>query len=180
MSKYVEKNLIRDEQIVLKVKKNPLYIFKNIFFAIVFIVLGIVLGSNDEVGEAGTAIMLVLIAVGVIILLVGILKLTSVNLAITNKRIIGKVGILKVHSLDQPIDKIDSVTIKATLFGRIFKYYTLQVMTPGQSAVSFIAVSNATQFKNTVTEAIERHADEARKAQAAEIAMAMNMANRPH
>ena len=178
MSKYVEKNLIRDEKIELKAKVNPLYIIKNIIFAIIFIVVGIVVSGIEGIADAGTPILIVCLAIGIIILLVGILRLTSIALSVTNKRVIGKVGVLNVHSLDIHIDKVDSVNIKSTLFGRIFRYYTLVIKSAGEAAVSFPAISNATQFKNTVTEAIEKHADEARKAQAAEIAMAMNRGNK--
>lgn len=40
--------------------------------------------------------------------------------------------------------------------------------------VTFKYISNAPQLKNSITEAIEQHTAEARKAQAAEIAIAMN------
>lgn len=210
MSRYAEKNLIKDEHIVLKAKINPLYIFKYLFWAAVLIVLGIFLptiveaiidaingesaaadtlsgatsalasASGEVAGSSMSAIVfyvgIALIVIGVIVLLCGIIFLLSMSLAVTNKRIIGKVGVLKVHSLDLPIEKVDSVEIKATLLGRIFRWYYVLVKSPGQSLFRFPAVSNATQFKNTVTATIEKHAEEARKAQAAEIAAAMRAA----
>ena len=42
--------------------------------------------------------------------------------------------------------------------------------------VAYQGIVNANQLKNAITDAIEKNAEEARKAQAAEIAMAMSKA----
>ena len=101
----------------------------------------------------------------------------TTHLAITNKRIVGKVGILRVDTIDFPIEKVDNVTYNAGIFGNLFKYYTLQITGTSGDKKELKMVANAQAFKNAVSEAIERHAEEARKAQAAEIAAAMG--NKP-
>lgn len=113
-----------------------------------------------------------------------LLKWLSINLALTNKRVVGKVGILRINALDFHLDKIDHVQIKGTILGNLFHYYSLRIVSVGgagfdnnrrrkKDADQFVGISNAQEFKDMATRAIELHAEEARRAQAAEIARAM-------
>ncbi len=137
--------------------------------------------------NSGTYVNIVLwvlvILIGVVPFVRRLLLWLSINLALTNKRIVGKVGILRVNSLDFHLDKIDHVQIKASIFGNLFHYYTLRVVSVGGAGFdngrtktdkdTFVGISNAQEFKDMATRAIEVHAEEARRAQAEEIARAM-------
>lgn len=177
MSKYSEKNLRNGEVIIKKAKVNPLCAIKEIVIFIVLLVIGIV--ANIYVPIAGIWILLAMIFIGVIALIAKIIYLCSLDLAVTNKRIIGKVGVIQKESLDYPINKVDNVTIQNSFWGAIFRFSTVCVLGGGGTDVKiyFKGISNAIEFKNSVTDGIEQYADEARKAQAAEIAAAMS--NRP-
>ena len=194
MSKYIENNLGRDETIVLKAKKSLLYLLMPTIWLVIVLVVAILATSfliGFETDSEGAIIMAsMLYAIWVLALLIGIIpflkrlfKYLSINLALTNKRLVGKVGLLKIRTLDVPIDKLDSVAVSAGIFGNLFHYYSLTVVSVGGSSTGtgarakgdkmFVGISNAQQFKNAVTEAIEQHAAEARKQQAEEIARAM-------
>ena len=122
---------------------------------------------------------------GSISLIKRLINFFTMSLAITNKRVVGKIGLLRIYALDIHIDKIDHVEISASFLGRLLRYYTLRVFSVGGTGMDskritrddngkFVGITNATEFKNVVNRAIELHADEARKAQAAEIAAAMS------
>lgn len=169
MSKYIEKNLGRDEEVVLEIKKSILYLIFPFIILVLSIVAGVIFFS------------FYMIIIGAIIFLYFLLKFLTINLAVTNKRVIGKVGIISINALDMHIEKIDHVQVQAGLLGRLFKYYSLKVISVGGAGYNskgagkstFVGIKNAHEFKNIVTEAIEKHAEEARKAQAEEIARAM-------
>lgn len=108
----------------------------------------------------------------------------SLELALTNKRVIGKIGLLSKNSLDFHLDKIDHVQIKSSFLGNLLKYYSLSIASVGGAGYDtaknrernkelFVGIKNAQDFKEMATSAIELHAEEARKAQAEEIARAM-------
>lgn len=121
----------------------------------------------------------VLILIGIIPFIIRLVRFLSADLAVTNRRVIGKIGVVSIKSLDYHIDKVDSIKISTTFWGRIFRYYTVEVTGSGEgNNIKFEGISNANQFKNAVNEAIERHAAEARRQQAEQIAMAMSM-NKP-
>ncbi len=179
---YVERNLRKDEQIVLRAKINWLALIvpfiATIFWEVVCIFVRKALddalfGSGDE--DTVKAIVTAVFQLAAFApLLVRILVLLTTKLVITNKRVVGKVGILKVDTIDFPIEKVDNVTYNANIAGNIFKYYTVVVTGTSGDKKTVKMVANALNFKNAVNEAIERHAEEARKAQASEIAAAMN------
>lgn len=182
---YAEKNLNRNEQIVFEAKKSFWAVVPSLIWCIVLLA-GVIVGTIflgktdvdvDTVINSITIVLWVLWALcGVLPIIVKIINLACCCLCITNKRVIGKIGVLRIHTLDYPIDKVDNVSLKAGAFGNMFHYHTVTVLGGGggDAEIKFIGISNATQFKNSITEAVERHAEEARKAQAEEIARAMS------
>ncbi len=183
MSTFAENNLRKGEEILLKGKVNPLCAFSQILWCLVVlaaaIAVSIIMGGNENLKDMSLVITLIVwiafIVIGVLPLLYRIIYLCSMSLAVTNKRVIGKVGIIKKNTLDYPIEKVDNISTENSFWGAILKYHTVTVLGGGGSdaKIKFQGISNAVQFKNTVTDAIEQHAEEARKAQAAEIAAAM-------
>ncbi|MDE5721973.1 MAG: PH domain-containing protein [Clostridia bacterium] len=183
---YAEKNLNRNEQIVFQAKKSFLAVVPSLIWCIVLLA-GVIVGTvylgkidGDSAKQAVSIVTIVLWVIwalcGVLPVIFKIINLACSCLCITNKRVIGKIGVLRIHTLDYPIDKVDNVSLKAGALGNLFHYHTVSVLGGGggDAEIKFIGISNATQFKNSITEAVERHADEARKAQAEEIARAMS------
>lgn len=72
--------------------------------------------------------------------------LTS-ELAITNKRVVGKVGLIRTHSITSPLNKIQNVTVASGLFGKIFGYGGLKIETAGSSPVVFYGIKKPEEFK---------------------------------
>lgn len=190
MANYVDNNLRKDEHVVVRAKISWLtLVMPVIWFVLVWVVYVMLvnkLGGVDKSGsangeqmksEAKTILLVVALLFSFIPLIKQLLINVTTHLAITNKRIVGKVGVLKVDAIDFPINKIDNVSYQGSFFGNIFKYYTVKVQSTSAKPREIKAIANAAEFKNAVTDAIDTYAEEARKAQAAEIAAAMG--NKP-
>lgn len=152
--------------------------------SIALVVIGVVLkvamdGMGQASGQIGLYAMIVFIAAAAIKFIIAALYIAMTALAVANKRVVGKSGVLKVDSLDLHIDKVDNVSITTPFIGRILKYSVMEIKSTGSASGWKIKyISNGPQLKNAITEAIEQHAADARRAQAAEIAMAMNKGTR--
>ncbi len=86
-------------------------------------------------------------------------------------RIVAKKGALSLKVIEIPIDKICAVTISASFFGKIFGSYSLKFTAQGDAKIrNFPAMKNGPQLKNILFDAINKHTDEAREAQAQAIA----------
>ena len=199
MSNYIKENLGSNEKVIMEAKVNKLCIIPNIIGISIYVILFFWLNSsflklNDYMVSIGDeaapdfvflmvrCFLLAILLPLVISNIVTILSRLNATLAVTNKRVLGKRGLLSIKAIDYPIDKIDNVSLSTGFFGRIFKYYNLSVKTAGDGmpnavnavgGIMFSGIENAVEFKNHITIAIEEHAEEARKLQAKEIAKAM-------
>jgi uncharacterized membrane protein YdbT with pleckstrin-like domain len=185
---YVEKNLRKGEQEVVRAKISIWWLMPKIVQLAVCVVIAALISfllvpKIGVEGDAGETIALVLnllgwagvvVLFGVLPLIMRFVVIKTTYLTVTNKRVVGKQGILKVQTLDIPVDKVDNVSFRAGMWGNIFHYYTLAIKSVGSEGWEFRALSNAQKFKDSVNDAIEKHAEEARKAQAEQIALAMN------
>ncbi len=177
MSKYAENNLNRGEHIVLKAKVNWLAILPVSLWCLIMLVGVIYIFATAEgnMKEVAPYLFIGWAVIGLLPLIVKILNLLSISIAITDKRVIGKCGVLRIETLDYPIGKVDNVSLKAGPIANLLHYHTLTVLGGGggDAKIVFHCIGNGTQFKNTVIQAIEKNQEEARKAQAEEIARAM-------
>ena len=180
---YIESNLRKEEQIVVRAKISWWTLVGPAIFSILGLALAIYLSSlaseaNSATSGSGLGNILVYFGWGLfVVFTIPLIKQALINatthLAVTNKRVVGKVGVLKIDTIDYPIDKVDNVSFNAGFFGNIFKYATVQIGSVSGEKKKIGAIGNAQEFKNNVTDAIEAHAAEARAAQAREIAAAM-------
>ena len=202
MTRYIEANLAPNEELIMEAKKNFLCILPKILamaIGVLIAVLPFILNSSfpslsESFGmsseEFSSSILLPVsipfIVIGLVIIIKNIAKILSIintNLAVTNKRVLGKIGVLSIKALDYPIEKIDNISLSAGMWGRIFRYYTLSVKNTGSEltkakkgasgGINFHGIKNAIEFKNNVTVAIEQHSEDGRKLLAEEIANAI-------
>ena len=148
---YVEKNLGANEQLVKKADKNGLFLIGVWLKGILFCWL---------------------LLIPLIKAIITTIKFTKVELAITNKRVIGKIGVLNTSSLDSPLNKIQNVAEKQKFWGKIFNYSTITITTAAGS-YTYDCIKNGAQFKNAIMAQIEQYEEDRIKQQASEMAAAM-------
>lgn len=184
---YVEKSLRRDEQVVTKAKISFWWLFPSILRAAVLIALGVVLksvlgkgdsainkvGGTYNLSNLGTYLMFALCGVAALIIIWKIIIILTTHLVITNKRVLGKQGVISIKTMDVPIEKVDNISYEGGVLGNIFHYYKTSIKSTS-SEFDFKGISNAQEFKNRLMDAIDNRASDLRKAQAAELAAAMN------
>lgn len=145
MANYVEKNLRANEQLRAKAEISWVAIVPSAVWAgLVF--LGSLFG--------GLPSALIGFLTAAIIMGIAALSIYGTELGVTDKKIIGKVGVLRVNSLDSYLEKIDNFAISESLIGRLLGYATIQISTTSMR-MRFHYVKNAMQFKNVVLDAIE-------------------------
>lgn len=181
--RYVENNLNKNEHVVFETKISWLTLIPSaIWFALMLVVfikfadIAKSLGrEGDDAKQAVAILEIVVLVLGILPLLFHIIRNKSTDLAVTNKRVIGKTGVLKISTIDFHIDKVDNESYRAGFFGNILHYYTVEVKGgANQKRSPYIPdISNAADFKNKVNEAVELHAEEGRREQAALIGEAM-------
>ena len=97
------------------------------------------------------------------------------DLAITNKKVVGRVRLswFKTTALDAPLNKVQNVSVEQGFFGKIFNYGTITVLTAAGS-VMFMGIKSPDAFKGMLMSQIDEYEEERVKQQAAEMANAMS------
>lgn len=152
MKKYVESNLSRNESVVKKADFNCLYLLKTwlrgiLFFWILFI--------------------------PTIRAIIDTVYFLFYELAVTDKRIIGKEGIISTYVLDAPLNKIQNVSVVQPFLGKIFNYGTVRIYTAAKE-FSYPGIKNPDNFKGIIMTQINQTEEDKIKQQASETANAIN------
>ena len=124
--------------------------------------------ASDEFGITSVVFSLLSIALFVVSILyavIPILKLACIELVVTDKKIIGKTGVIYSNAMDVYLEKIDNFVIDETLLGRLFKYSTITVGTASQT-LKFPYMQNAVAFKNKVMDCYDARKTSLMKEQA--------------
>lgn len=151
MGKYVENNLGKNETIVKKADRNALFLLATWLKGI---------------------LLCWLLLIPTIKAIIATVQFNHVELAITNKRVVGKYGVVNTKALDAPLSKIQNVSVTQTFGGKIFNYSTVKINTAAGEYV-FGAIKNADAFKGMLMAQIDQFEEDRLAQQANQMAQAM-------
>ena len=106
------------------------------------------------------------------------ISIFNIELAVTDRRVIGKSGIINTSAMDAPLDKIQNCSVSSGLWGKIFGYGTIEIHTAADLYL-FTMVKNPDAFKKALMAQIEQAQEDKMKQQAEEMAKAMSSAIQP-
>lgn len=136
MGHYVEANLLNGESIVSIAKVHwAIYIAPIIVSAFGLLLLG------------STPVIFIL---GLIWLAFRLLGAWTTELALTNKRVIAKTGIIRRYFLDVSLSKVEGVNFQQGIVGRLLGYGSLAIRGTGAGAVPIPYISHPEVFKREV------------------------------
>lgn len=122
---YVESNLISGEQVVHRGKLHWSIYLPGI-------------------------LLLPLYGLGLLFLLVSLLEQATTEMAVTNRRVIMKRGIISRRTLEMNLSKIENIAVDQGLFGRLFNFGTVTVVGTGGTREPFKTVAVPLAFRKAV------------------------------
>jgi len=143
---YVEKNLLSNEQVTYWAKLHWIIFTTPVLVLVVAIVLAI-LGAHWMVCAFVAGI-------GVVLFLPPWMRSASSEFAVTNKRVLIKVGFISRHSLELLLKQVEGIGVDQTLLGRIFGYGTITVIGTGGTKETYAMIANPLEFRRQVQGAI--------------------------
>ena len=150
MGKYVEKNLGKEEEIVGVAHVHKICLLPHILLCFIYVGFFTIWGA--------------------------IIRICTTDLAFTNKRLLGKIGLINTKVLDTPLNKINNVSIEQGLGGKIFGYGTI-VVSSSSAQYNFKGIKNPEVFRSRLMEQIDKFDEDRIKKQAQEMAKAMKETN---
>jgi len=146
---YLEKNLLPGETVAYRAHLHPIIYLQSAFFGLVglsFVVFGL---ANPEVSflwMLGAVFLLYAAGVGA----VRAIQSASSEFAITNKRVVIKVGFIKRKTLEMVLTKVETIRVDQSILGRMFGYGTIVVTGTGGTNEPFTAIANPLEFRRQV------------------------------
>jgi uncharacterized membrane protein YdbT with pleckstrin-like domain len=145
---YVSRNLLPGEIIVFRTKRHWIMYLLSAFI----LLLGILYLLFGE-GSFGLILILLLAApCG----LLAYMDIKTSEFVVTNKRVIAKVGVIRRHSLELLISKIEGLSVQQGILGRIFDYGTIVASGTGSTKNPFSFITQPLQLRRCVYEQIEK------------------------
>jgi uncharacterized membrane protein YdbT with pleckstrin-like domain len=89
------------------------------------------------------------------VLLIPYIQRATTDLGVTNKRVIAKSGLISRRTVEQRIQKIESIRINQGILGRMLDYGTIMVHGTGGATTPIRNVANPFAFKLAVESVID-------------------------
>lgn len=99
------------------------------------------------------------------------IKVNTTKLYYTNKRVVGKSGLLSKQILDTPLNKVNTILVKKSILG-----YGTIIISSSSGKHKFNYIANAEQLKNGIMEEMDKYNQTLIQEQAEAMAKAMKEA----
>jgi len=134
MASYVESALTKGEQVVYQGKVS-------IWSLVPLIPLGLV--------------FLMFWGLGLLFWIAAAIKYFTTELAITNKRVIAKFGLISRSTIEINLQKIESIQVNQSIIGRIFNFGSIVVSGAGNPQAPIPGISSPLQFRRSFVDTQE-------------------------
>ena len=143
---YIDSNLLAGEHVVYRTRLHWFLFVAPLLFAIlVMLPLAWFLYQSTWSGYAWAPLVL-----GVLALLPAFIRRQSSDFAVTNKRVMMKVGVLSTRSVELLLNKIEAIAVNQTFMGRIFGYGDIVVTGSGGTKEAFSHIQAPLEFRRAV------------------------------
>ncbi|PCJ99859.1 MAG: hypothetical protein COA45_03320 [Zetaproteobacteria bacterium] len=162
--KEIEKVLVKGEEVLLRAELHGALYWKSVAVLIFALMVSLVIPTLGVLFGI----------VGGLMLVIAILTQHFLLLAVTNKRVLARYGLLQMDVVDIRLSKIESIDLERMLPGHIFGYANVVVMGTGQRLIRVPYIGNAEGFRRFYNEMVladegnEEAEEEIRKVKAQE------------
>jgi uncharacterized membrane protein YdbT with pleckstrin-like domain len=153
--KYVERVLQPGEEVRYTSRLHWLIYLPGAILIIIGVVVAYFLRDVDPASDGSpgmpSIVAFVIGAVfGLLSLLTAALRRMSVEVAVTDRRIIFKQGIIRRHTIEMNMNKVESVDVDQSVLGRIFDYGTITVRGTGSTLEPLRMIESPLEFRSHV------------------------------
>ena len=108
-------------------------------------------GSHDHMVGLGWLAAIVFAVAAVVTFVPAWLRRWTTEITVTDRRVILKRGLIRRHTVEMNMNKIESVDVDQTLLGRLFNYGNVTIRGTGSSFEIFRTVDAPLKLRSTVT-----------------------------
>jgi uncharacterized membrane protein YdbT with pleckstrin-like domain len=130
------------------------FIYLRTIFALIICIILIGVSFTRDNQNLDLVLGIAVIIFGLLGLLTGVrafIRRATTELAVTDRRVIYKTGLLSRHTIEMNRDKVESVDVDQTVSGRIFGYGTIVVRGTGGSLEPIRNIGDPLTFRSYIT-----------------------------
>ena len=148
---YIEENLITGEEILHKTGLHWIVLLVPGLFGGLMVLIGLLMLIAN--GMTGTALFMA--GFGALVIALAVVSRSATEMAVTNKRVVVKVGLLRRKTIELFLSKVESVGVEQGLLGRMLGYGSIVVRGTGGTAEPFRKVHSPLEFRRQVQQQSE-------------------------
>ena len=143
---HIKNNLNSGEKInhFTKPSIKPFIVFIILFTPMVFLIIWAVFETSIIMSVIWTLV------ISGVLLATELIKIYVSEYAITNKRVISKLGLIRRDIEEMNLQSIESVNLKQSITGRILNYGNIVISGRGSSQVSFEQVDSPVEVRKKI------------------------------
>ena len=144
---YLDDHLLSGERIVYRARLHWI-IFGA---AIAVVLLGVVVGIFLEIMDSGYWYVGAAIAgVGLLIAIGPVIRYVSSEFAVTDKRVLAKIGFIERESDETLLSKIEAISVDQGVLGRVLGYGTVTITGTGGTQEPFAMISHPLELRRQI------------------------------
>jgi uncharacterized membrane protein YdbT with pleckstrin-like domain len=154
---YIERELTEGERIVLLGRVSWWTIVPRTLLMIAVLIVAVVLARM--LTGLGTLFWLIVLPLTLLVWIVlvarQVVRVLSTEIAITDRRVMSKTGVMRTEVKTTPLDKVNNVNVSQSMFGNLLDYGDIEVTTATAESSdnhAIRALSRPDRFRNTLTE----------------------------
>jgi uncharacterized membrane protein YdbT with pleckstrin-like domain len=161
---YIDRNLASGETVLHRTRLHWIVMVKHFIAALALMSAGGVLlfysfsPTNDKGGPSGTLTVagVFLFVLAAVLVVLAFWKRSATEMAVTNKRVLVKVGLVGYRSTEIMLSKIESVGVDQSLIGRMLSFGSIVVRGVGGTPEPFAKIAHPLAFRRHVQEQIDK------------------------
>ena len=159
---YIDQNLIAEETVLYRthlhwiVLLTPFTVAAVCTIAAVWLLIVAVTGLRDGGGSGVWVAGLLFLALAAAFIVFGLWHRSSTEMAVTNKRVMVKTGMLSRTTTEMMLTKVESVSVDQTILGRIWGYGSITVRGTGGTPEPFSRIGHPLEFRRQIQQQLDR------------------------
>ena len=140
---YVEQHLLSGEKVMYRAHLHWTIFFWPAFITLVGLILLVLFSQNYIIG-------LIVTGAGVLAFIPPLVRYLTSEYAVTNKRVIVKVGLVQRDSSETLLSKVEAIAVDQTIPGRMLNYGAITITGTGGTKESFPRIAAPMEFRRQV------------------------------
>jgi membrane protein YdbS with pleckstrin-like domain len=147
---YVDKHLLEGEKVVYRAKLHRVIFLPPLALVLLGILVAVLISYYFSNREAAGIVGAAFLIVAILLAIPRYIRYATSEFAVTNKRVIVKVGLVYRQTLELVLTKVETIGVEQTIFGRILNYGTIIITGTGGTKEPFKDIASPLYFREQV------------------------------